>query len=261
MRVALILGMSLLTIGYVAAHGPQPGVEVLVDGNPVPNYFHRGTTYLEAAKGKEYAIRITNPIGTRVAVALSVDGLNTIDARHTEARLGRKWVLAPYESIVISGWQTNAKQARRFFFTNEERSYGAWLGQTEDLGVISAAFFRERTQRFYAQDGSLSAPEEPARKDSGTAAPARAKQNESGVAAPADEAGYAATGIGQRVDHEVRQVHMDLEDKPFALVNLRYEFRPALVRLGVVPPPSIDDPLARRERAKGFRGTGFCPEP
>ena len=147
MRAALMIFSIFLTVtGQLAASQRySPEVEVLVNGAPVPRYFHDGITYLEAIKGKEYAIRITNPVGSRVAVALSVDGLNTIDARHTDARSGRKWVLGPYESVVISGWQTNAQQARRFFFTTEERSYGAWLGKTENLGIISAVFFREKS--------------------------------------------------------------------------------------------------------------------
>jgi hypothetical protein len=61
---------------------------------------------IEALKGKEYEIRLHNPFPVRVAVALSVDGLNTIDAQHTTAAHGRKWVIGPYETITISGWQT-----------------------------------------------------------------------------------------------------------------------------------------------------------
>jgi hypothetical protein len=145
MRVALIF--SLLMFGTAAAvpsDRESCGVEVLVSGVPVPSYYHNGRTYIEALRGREYSILLTNPLGSRVAVALSVDGLNTINARRTEARFGHKWILGPHESVVISGWQTGAQHARRFFFTTEERSYGAWLGQTENLGVISAAFFKER---------------------------------------------------------------------------------------------------------------------
>ena len=34
--------------------------------------------------------------------------------------------------------------ARRFEFTSQEQSYGAWLGKTANLGIITAVFFRER---------------------------------------------------------------------------------------------------------------------
>src|SRR5262249_15258512 len=93
---------------------------------------------------RDYVLRVTNPLPYRVAVALSVDGLNTIDAKHTDAWGATKWVLGPYESTVIPGWQVNGSTARRFTFTSEKRSYGAWLGKTEDLGVIEAVSNRRR---------------------------------------------------------------------------------------------------------------------
>src|SRR5882762_6874431 len=119
-------------------------VDIIVDGAPQPRYAHEGRWYIEARKGREYTIQLRNPFGVRVAVALSVDGLNTIDARETTAADARKWVLGPYETVVISGWQTSQTEARRFEFTTEARSYGQALGKTANLGVISAAFFRER---------------------------------------------------------------------------------------------------------------------
>jgi hypothetical protein len=270
MRAALIFSILLVGIPQLSASHHQSGeVEVLVDGVAVPQYYHQGTTYLEAIKGKDYAIRITNPTGARVAVALSVDGLNTIDARHTTAGAARKWVLGPYESVVISGWQTDARQARRFFFTTEDRSYGARLGRTEDLGIISAAFFRERTPwaaqpiplhpRLPRLKETPSAPQERAQAD--TAVSGSQRKAETRVEPSAGETEYAATGMGSRIRHDIEWIHMDLEDRPFATFNLRYEFRPVLVRLGVVPPLVTRDPLARRERARGFRETAYCPEP
>jgi hypothetical protein len=38
----------------------------------------------------------------------------------------------------------STERARRFYFTDERDSYGAKLGQTANLGVISAVIFRER---------------------------------------------------------------------------------------------------------------------
>ena len=71
---------------------------------------------------------------------------------------------------------------------------------------------------------------------------------------------YAATGMGLATGHAVTLVQMDLEDAPAHTVNIRYEFRPQLVRLGLLPRVVAADPLQRRERAQGFE-PGFCPEP
>ncbi len=262
----------MVSPAWASAPGPGFRMEVLVDGGAVPQYHARGTVYVEALKGRDYAIRLHNPLPVRVAVAVSVDGLNTIDARRTSASDARKWVLDPYETITISGWQTDMSHARSFYFTTEEQSYAQWLGKTDNMGVISAVFFRERVARI---DPIVTAPIELGQKSeargaaAGAAgaesqrrdapAPSAAAQASRAPVRAADE--YAATGIGDSTSHPVRRIHMDLEDLPAATLGVRYEFRPQLVRLGVLPPaPATPDPLMRREGARGFDDR-FCPAP
>jgi hypothetical protein len=108
--------------GRSVAVGDVDIIDIIVGGAPQPRYAHEGRWYVEARKGREYALRLRNPYPVRVAVALSVDGLNTIDARETTAAEARKWVLGPYETVTISGWQTSQLDARRFEFTTEARS-------------------------------------------------------------------------------------------------------------------------------------------
>jgi hypothetical protein len=232
---------------------PAGDIDILVNGVAQPRYAHQGRWYVEALKGREYAIRIRNPYGVRVAVALSVDGLNTIDARQTTADAARKWVLAPYETVTISGWQTSQTEARRFEFTTEEHSYGQALGKTANLGVISAVFFKERVAHRMTESAKDASPP--------SAAQAEGQRGESSASrARKSDNEYAATGMGDRTGHVVTQVRMDLEDAPAHTVNIRYEFRPQLVRLGVLSPEPSGGHLGRRERARGFE-PGFCPEP
>lgn len=251
--VALLSGLAIAPAALGANHSGF-GLTVLVDGSGRPEYDARGRIYVEALRGRNYSLRITNPTGHRVAVALSVDGLNSIDAKHTDAGSAAKWVLGPYESAVISGWQVSDSAARRFVFTGEKRSYGAALGETENLGVIEAVFYRElrpaQTYKRWDDEGSAAgAPraEEPQKDAAGS----------SGQAAPALSDDYAATGMGDRTRHEVASVDIELESHPAASLRLRYEFRPELVRLGVLP--RSGSPRERRERARGFEG--YCPEP
>ena len=238
-----------------STHPLAGDVEILVGDAPQPRYAHAGRWYVEARKGSDYAIRLRNPYGVRVAVALSVDGLNTIDARETTAAAARKWVLGPYETIVISGWQTSQTEARRFEFTTEPDSYGRALGKTANLGLISAVYFRERvtTVSPYTGNDSKDRPAPPSVRSSGAA-------EQSAAAATRAEDEYAATGMGRRTGHPVIEVRLNLEDTPAQSVTIRYEFRPQLVRLGILPPARPADPLQRRERARGFE-PGFCPEP
>jgi hypothetical protein len=241
-----------------AVRYPQGNVEILVNGAAVRRYAHDGRWYVEAVKGREYAIRLHNPYPVRVAVALSVDGLNTIDARETTAGHASKWVIEPYQSITISGWQTSASEARRFEFTTEEKSYGKALGRTSNLGIISAAFFRERPA-----PAILDRRREDTSRQQAPSPQAGAPAQEAGADAPSSakaETEYAATGMGRRTGHAVTRVQMDLESAPAQAVDIRYEFRPQLVRLGILPADPTSDPLDRRERARGF-DQGFSPVP
>ena len=252
-------------------------VEVLVGGVPLEKYPARGRFYVEALRGEEYALRVRNPLPVRVAVALSVDGLNTIDARRSTAWDSSKWVIQPYGTITISGWQVSRERARRFYFTDERDSYANKLGRPEDIGVISAVFFRERsghsditppprpyplgtprTEDDTSNGRPVPQPQPPTAPQSRAESRAQSGGRE---VAPAEE-DYAATGMGRSVGHDVRFVHLDRERSPSAEVVIRYEYRPALVRLGIFPRPhTARDPLRRRERARGFEDGRFSPEP
>ena len=245
----------------IAKSYPNFDVDVLVNGRPLQEYYARGRTYIEALQGAEYELRLRNNSSDRVAVALSVDGLNTIDARHTSAWNASKWVIEPYQTITISGWQMSSERARRFYFTNERDSYGAKLGQTANLGVISAVFFRER-RRMISPPYSISRNRDRSepQQQSGRGEDARPSKSdsakESRAAAPITDDEYAATGIGRNVRNDVRWVDLDLDSSSVGDVTIRYEYYSALLRLGVVPRQQSREPLQRREDSRGF-----SPEP
>jgi hypothetical protein len=56
---------------------------------------------------------------------------------------------------------------------------------------------------------------------------------------------------------------MDLDPRAAGEVTIRYEYYPALVRLGIMPRRHYErpDPLSRREGARGFEDRRFSPEP
>src|SRR5512147_2607217 len=100
LRISLFPFMLLASMmSLIAAEQNGYHMEILVNSNPAPEYFHNGKIYIEAVKGREYSLRLRNPFNQRVAVAVAVDGLNTIDGRHTTALEAKKWVLEPFATI------------------------------------------------------------------------------------------------------------------------------------------------------------------
>ena len=150
------------------------------------------------------------------------------------------------------------------------------IARARGSGVISAAFFREKRPDpapIYRPRGELDEDSPPEKKlsqhqsskrrDSGAEAP---RSKSSGSRAPVEQEAsedLAATGIGREIRHSVRRVSFDSEASPAAVMELRYEYRDALVRLGVLSRPYgyRTDPLERRERAHGFEDLDFAPDP
>jgi hypothetical protein len=143
----LVLGAAAAALPpALSAAGYSPyTVTVVVDGVPAPEYSSRGRIYIEALKGRNFSLRLSNPTSERVAVALSVDGRNVIDAKRTTSLSAAKWILMPGQSAEIPGWQISGDSSRRFFFTETQHSYAKWLGDTANTGTIEAVFYREKS--------------------------------------------------------------------------------------------------------------------
>ncbi len=278
-RLAKILPWALgLLLGAPlgAAECGRFELSVIVDGSPSAEYPFRDRTYIEAVRGRSFSLRLHNPTSERVAVALSVDGLNVVDAKRTTAAGATKWILAPGQTVEIPGWQISGQMARRFFFTDTARSYAKWIGDTRNVGVIEAVFFREKARPVELLPVAPFAQGKPMSRDSAARAPAaegqvRADSPESGIAGrgespepnpPAaanrrESDRFAATGIGDRTSFPVQWVSFDEDPVPAARIALRYEYRKELVRLGVI---AREDELYARDRGRGFEHE-YAPEP
>ena len=253
---------------------PWPGgfdVQVLVGGRPLPQDIVGGERRVEAVRGAEYELRLTNPLPDRVAVAVSVDGLNVIDARHSTPWDASKWVIHPHGTLTLSGWQVGSERARRFYFTTERDAYATRIGRPGDFGVISAVFYRERhplseifPRRMAVPERGDSVGEAAGDSRRGSRRPVGPRSRwlgeERRPTPPGPTTGQAATGIGRSVRSEVREVGMDLERDPVAVVTLHYDFRPLVPRPLAVPGFA---PEPSRERGWMTRpeDSRFAPEP
>jgi hypothetical protein len=258
---SILLAASLGALAGLLPAADQDGfgLAVIVGGVRATEYAARGRIYVEALKGRDFVLRISNPTSQRIAVALSVDGRNVVDAKRTSSLDAAKWILAPGQTIDVPGWQVSGATARRFFFTETSGSYAKWLGDTANVGTIEAVFYREKLRPPVLVLENRSG--EPSR-EAGAAGRAEAPMAPPSNAAPAEKKArasdsLAATGIGEKTDFLVEWVAFEGEKTPAARIALRYEFRAELVRLGVLP---REDDLYVRDRAHGFEHD-YAPDP
>jgi hypothetical protein len=259
---------------FAAQRGPL-AVEVKVGGSNTPLFLasnRRDRWYLEARPGARYEIRVRNTSDRRVGFVLAVDGLNAINGLISRnASDEPMYVLDPHESATIKGWRKDLANVSRFVFVDERRSYAERTGQGNgDLGWIRVTAFDEveryhvhtwgQTRSMYRDGGGTPPPS--------AAVPAPAPESRDGASMGVGEGSARArggdykaerhdepladsnpgTGWGPNQRDRVREV--DFEARPYAAaqVILRYEYRPALLALGILPWRAPVDRTWERER-------------
>lgn len=226
-------------------------VQVRIEGEASPMLLGPGREdrrYVQAFAGRRYELVLRNPTDRRVAVVLSVDGLNVLSGdRSTLGADEAMFVLAPRETATIPGWRTSLDEVRQFTFVDERRSYAERTGQANaDMGWIRVASFRERRpwweprrERIHTFNGD--AP------SMGEASPPNAK----GAPAPlarGEENSVPGTGWGERREDHVRTTTFIVDGDAVDRLNVRYEYASGLQALGVLPSsPRWRDRLAERD--------------
>ncbi len=229
------------------ADGRLVDVQLEVQGQSTPLYpSPRGDSrlYFQAFQGRNYGIRLTNQTGERVAVLLTVDGLNVIDGnRSAQSRNEPMYVLDPWESTVIRGWRTSLDEIRRFVFVDEQRSYAERTGQGNgDLGWIRVTTFREAGRPRYKPQDWNDRDEFGQRQESKAAPETQATPPMAGMRSGDDarapltnNESAPGTGWGGRQVDTVTQTDF----RPVATASdkfvLRYEYASGLRALGISP--------------------------
>ena len=219
-------------------------------GQWLPEYRHRGDTWIAGAPGHRYGVRLTNNSGERVLVVLSVDGVNAVSGR-TAHPSQTGYVLGPWQSTQVDGWRKSLDDVAQFVFTDLPDSYAARTGRPDNVGVIGIAVFRERR----AEPAYPVAPpmvEERMSKARAGNAPAAARES----AAATQSLG---TGHGQRQWSPVSQTAFErASSAPQQVTQLRYDAAERLVALGVLP--RWRPPYVRAPEPRAFPGA-FVPDP
>ncbi len=284
--LALVLGACTAEAQWSEAGGSGSlvGISVEVEGRTTPLYSApdgSGRFYLEAREGCSYAVALSNRTAERLGVVLTVDGLNAISGQR-DPGVGRMYVLGPWEQTTVRGWRSSLADVRRFTFVDERASYAARSGQANGkMGWIEAAVYRERrayVSRPWLEGRPPVAPrsEERDRADASRPLPSPmpAPSFDDGEAeapaaradaAPAERSkgyggarSYPGTGWGASTEDHAVVVTFEAESAAADRVVLRYEYRSALVALGILPRPSYGrDRLRERERGD----LGFAKPP
>ncbi len=296
LAVAAASGLLLSACAPQAAAYPRPSlsgslvdVRLYVDGQPAPLYAARdgsGRHYLEARKGARYEVQVTNRTGQRLGVLMAVDGLNVVSGERelvpspAGSRPGRMYVLAPWEDVTVRGWRSSLEEVRQFRFVDEQASYAARTDQANGkMGWIEVSVFRERPapapvwrpwlndEPARERDGSgpsasKSAPAAPAPQAEARAEEKRERGDASdeGLAGSGRRAeAYPGTGWGESRPDPVVTVQFEPERRAAETLTVRYEYRAALVRLGLLPSCCRPEPDRLAERESGRDGFAKPP--
>src|SRR5215213_189092 len=114
-------------------------LEVLVDGQPAPTFFHNGESYVMGRMGERYTLRVWNRSDRRIEAVVAVDGRDVIDGRSGDFRNKRGYLVPAWGSVDIDGWRLSEQQAAAFRFTSVSNSYAARVGSARNVGVIGVA--------------------------------------------------------------------------------------------------------------------------
>lgn len=240
LRAALVVAAALLATAWTPAFARRAPSAHLVEVDVIdrdsarwlPEYRHRGDTWIAGAPGHRYAVRLTNTSGERVLVVLSVDGVNAVsgeDAHPSQAG----YVLAPWQSTEIPGWRKSLADVAQFVFTDLPDSYAARTGRPDNVGVIGIAVFREARPVAWEPPAPPPIAREGAAKAAAPAAQARAHA-ESAAADMAQQ--RIGTGHGQREWSPVGRTTFARADRhPAQVSELRYDAYERLAALGIVP--------------------------
>jgi hypothetical protein len=87
-------------------------------------YIHQATYDIDPLLGRPYRIQLKNLTAGYVGVVLAVDGLDTNGNLPAVGDASdRKWILRPFQTVTLSGWQVTADEALQFEFGTPSQSH------------------------------------------------------------------------------------------------------------------------------------------
>ncbi len=260
---ALLAFMFVIVDGTPAFSRGRPipagevGLEVVSDKGTVFRIvpyrdFRTGITwvskkYLEAEKGENYGIVITNRTAERVGVVIAVDGRNIITGKRSDLKNDEAmYIVNAAETAHFDGWRTSANEVHRFYFTDEADSYSVkTFHDSSAMGVVAMAVFREKERPQPLWDKKKEDRPAPA-------APSTSQAPKSADRALAGES--AGTGFGDARYSPVITVQFEPERDPIQKTLVKYEWHDVLCAKGIIP-------CGRESGNRLWDDPGYAPYP
>ncbi len=117
-------------------------VEVLVNGKPAKEYYHKGDTFIEGREGTHFSLRLRNNSSSRVLFVPSIDGLSVMDGKNASFD-SSGYIVKAHSTVIIDGWRVSNEEVAQFFFAKKEDSYGEQMGRSSNVGIVGCAVFNE----------------------------------------------------------------------------------------------------------------------
>jgi hypothetical protein len=124
-------------------------MSILVDGKPIGEYEHQGSTFVEGRAGSEYSIRVRNNSYSKACFIVSVDGLSVLNGEEA-ADNSPGYVLEGHGVLDIACYKVDEATGAKFIFSAKEKSYSEQTGHgTSNVGDIALKVFTERYKPTY----------------------------------------------------------------------------------------------------------------
>jgi len=124
-------------------------LDILVNGKPVKQYHHNGKLYVEAKKGSEFSIQLSNNSGYRLEAIIYVDGISILtgnpEPNILDSSLEPGFVIDSYsKQKPIPGWVLNNETSAKFVFDSKDQSLAKQTNKNlQHIGKITCVVFNE----------------------------------------------------------------------------------------------------------------------
>lgn len=122
----------------------QYELSLVINGNPLTEYYHNGNFFVEGRTNSNYELRVRNNSPERIMAILSVDGLGVIDGKVAGAD-SSGYIVEPWQTLSVPGWKVDGATAAKFQFGSASGSYSNRTSRgKKNVGVIGMMVFRPK---------------------------------------------------------------------------------------------------------------------